>query len=104
MFRPPPLPRTLFQEIGKIVVVWTTIEQSRILHTSAMAAMRTDGKPVDYLRMDFTRLRKKWFALCKENFDSKTFNKIVNPLNADLANQSETRGITASIIAGVISI
>lgn len=57
-----------------------------------MAARKTDGKPTDYLRMDFKRLREKWFSLCRENFKPSTMNKIVNPLNVDLARLSIERG------------
>lgn len=93
MFLPAPLPRTIFEEIGKVVVIWATIEQDIILQTSAMAAQKTDGKPTDYLRMDFRRLREKWFSLCREYFDTTTFNKIVNPLNVELCRLSEQRGL-----------
>lgn len=74
-------------------MIWAAIEQNIILQTSAMAAQKTDGKTTDWLRMDFKRLREKWFGLCRENFDAKTFNKIVNPLNVELARLSEQRGL-----------
>jgi hypothetical protein len=86
------LPRTLFQEIGKIVVVWATIEQDLVLHASAMASQKTDGFTTDYLRFDFKRLREKWYSLCREYCDEKTFNKVVHPINTDLATYSELRG------------
>ena len=92
MFLPPPLPRTLFEEIGKIVVVWATIEQDLVLHASAMASQKTDGHTKEYLRFDFKRLRETWYKLCKEYCDKKTFNKIVHPINTDLATYSELRG------------
>lgn len=92
MISPQPLPRTLFEELGKIVVLWATIEQNIVLHCSAMAALKTDGKTTDFLRLDFKRLREKWFGLCRENFDTKTFNKIVNPLNCELARLAPERG------------
>ena len=93
MFLPQPLPRTLFEEIGKIIVIWATIEQDLVLQTSAMAAIKTDGKPTDYLRLDFTRLRRLWFGHCRANFSDKWFNKIVNPLNCELARLAEQRGL-----------
>lgn len=92
MFLPEPLPRTLFEEIGKIVVIWATIEQDLILQTSAMAAQKTDGHTTDYLRLSFKKLREKWVRLCAENFDQKTVNKIVNPLNVELDRLSVERG------------
>lgn len=92
MLAPPPLPRTLFEELGKIVVIWATIEQNLVLHCSAMAAQKTGGKTSDFLRLDFKRLREKWFALCRENFDAKTVNKTVTPLNMELARLSIERG------------
>lgn len=92
MILPQPLPRTLFEELGKIVALWATIEQNVVLHCSAMAAQKTNGKTTDYLRFDFTRLRKIWFGLCRENFDTATFNKIVNPLNVEMVRLATQRG------------
>lgn len=89
---PPPLPRTLFIELGKLSVVWAHIEQDLILHSSAMAAQDTEGKTLEYLRMDFKRLREKWYSLCRERFDAKTFNKVVHPINTRLALLSPERG------------
>jgi len=60
---PPTLPGALLAELGNLCVVWAHIEQSLILHASAMAAQDTDGKPIEYLRMDFKRLREKWYNL-----------------------------------------
>lgn len=90
---PQPLPRTLFEEIGKIVVIWASIEQNIMMQTSAMAAMKVDGKTTDYLRLDFTRLRKIWLPLCRENFNTVTFNTVVNPLNSEMARLAEQRGL-----------
>jgi hypothetical protein len=89
---PPSLPRTLLTEIGKVSVIWAHIEQNLILHCSAMAAQETDGKPIEYLRMDFKRLREKWYSLCRERFDEGIFNKIVHPLNSKLRPLSLERG------------
>lgn len=87
-----PLGRPLLTELGKVVTTWARIEQNMILHASAMAAYRTNGKPIEYLRMDFKRLREKWFALCKTNFEPRIMDKIVNPLNSKLGPLSKERG------------
>ncbi len=89
---PPPLPRTLLAEIGKVSIIWAYIEQDLILHTSAMASQDTDGKPLEYLRMDFKRLREKWYSECKKRFPAQMVNKVVNPLNSNLAKLSLERG------------
>lgn len=98
---PPPLPRTLLAEIGKVTVIWAHIEQDLILHTSAMASQDTHGKPVEYLRMDFKRLREKWYAQCKRRFPPEIINKVVNPINSNLAKLSLERGY---IIHGLWSV
>ena len=89
---PPPLPRTLLAEIGQLVVIWAYIEQDMILHTSAMASQDTNGKTLEYLRMDFKRLREKWYSECRKRFPEAIFNKVVNPLNVNLAKLSQERG------------
>ena len=89
---PPPLPRTLVAEIGKLVVIWAHIEQDIILHTSAMASQETGGKPLEYLRMDFKRLREKWYYECRKRFPKQILNTVVNPLNSNLAKLSLERG------------
>ncbi len=89
---PPPLPRTLLAEIGKVIVIWAHIEQDMILHCSAMAAQDTNGKPIEYLRMDFKRLREKWYQLCVKRFDKKLIDKVVGPINSKLAKLSLERG------------
>ena len=89
---PPPLPRTLFTELGKLVVVWANIEQDLILQASAMAAEETDGIPLEYLRMDFKRLREKWFGLCRDRFHADIFNKVVQPINMKLCDLAPLRG------------
>lgn len=89
---PPPLPRTLVAEIGKVVVIWAHIEQDIILHTSAMASLETDGKPLEYLRMDFKRLREKWYQECRKRFPDRIINTVVNPLSSNLAKLSLERG------------
>jgi hypothetical protein len=89
---PAQLPRTLYAELGKLSVIWANIEQDMILQTSAMCAQDTDGRPIEYLRMDFKRLREKWYKECRKRFDAETFNKIVHPLNTKLAALSPERG------------
>jgi hypothetical protein len=89
---PPPLPRTILAELGKVTVIWAHIEQELILHASAMAAYHTDGKAVEYLRMDFKRLREKWYSLCKQNFPKDIVDKVVHPLNTKLCKLVPERG------------
>ena len=89
---PPPLPRTLLAEVGKVTIIWAHIEQDMILHTSAMASQETDGKPIEYLRMDFKRLREKWYSECRKRFPDQIMNKVVGPLNSNLAKLSLERG------------
>lgn len=93
MFQPEPLPRTLFEEIGKIVVLWATIEQDILLQTSALAAQETDGKTTDFLRLEFKRLRQEWLKLCRKHFSTHTINTIALPLNQELARLSDQRGL-----------
>ena len=87
-----PLSPTLLTELGKVITTWARIEQNMILHASAMAAYHTNGKPIEYLRMDFKRLREKWYSLCRTNFDPLIMNKIVEPLNSKLGPLSKERG------------
>ena len=86
------MPTTMLAKIGRITALWAHIEQDLTLHASAMAAQHTDGHPTEYLRMDFKRLREKWYDLCRASFDDATQNKIVNPLNSELARISIARG------------
>lgn len=92
MFPPQPLPRTLFEEIGKTIALWAVIEQDIMLQTSALASQKTGGKPTEYLRLDFKRLRKEWLKQCRERFSEHTINTIVLPLNQEMAARSEDRG------------
>lgn len=92
MFSPEPLPRTLFEEIGKIVALWAVIEQDIMLQTSALASFSTGGKTTDYLRLEFKRLRKEWLKVCRLRFPRVTVNKIVMPLNEEMAKRAEDRG------------
>lgn len=97
---PPSLPAALLTELGKLTVVWAHLEQDIILHASAMAAQETDGVPMEHLRMDFKRLREKWYSLCKARFDTEIINRVVNPLNSGLARYALERG---SMIHGLWS-
>lgn len=99
---PPSLPRTIIAEIGKVTIIWAHIEQDLILHTSAMASQDTDGKPVEYLRMDFKRLREKWYSECRKRFPSAIMNKVVGPLNSNLAKLSLERGYVVHGLWSVI--
>lgn len=92
MPKPQELPATLLAELGYIITSWASIEQNLILQSSAMAAVHTDGKPEEYLRMDFKRLRKKWFSLCRDAFPRDVIDTTVNPLNSNLAKLSLERG------------
>jgi hypothetical protein len=82
-------------EIGVIITHWAHIEQDMILHASALASKNTDGTPEEYLRMDFKRLREKWFDLCRANFSKGVMDKVVTPLNSRLAHLSKGRGTLA---------
>jgi|TARA_R100001244_G_scaffold20643_2_gene21395 hypothetical protein len=92
MAEPQSLPDTLAKELGRITIAWASIEQNLILHASAMAAIHTDGKPLEYLRMDFKRLRQKWYSLCRDAFPAETMNKTINTLNSNLSKLSLERG------------
>ena len=89
---PQSLPDTLLAELGKVTAIWANVEQDLVLHASAMAAYHTNGKPVEYLRMDFKRLREKWFSLCRNAFPAEVINRSVNTLNSNLAKLSLERG------------
>jgi len=75
----------MLAEIGRIVTTWACIEQQIILSASALASQKTDGWPIEHLRMDFKRLREKWYSLAAQGLDQKTINKQVHPLNIRLA-------------------
>jgi hypothetical protein len=79
------LPHSLLTELGRVVAIWANIEQDILMQTSALAAKATHGVPSEFLRLDFKRLRETWFRLCRDNFDTKTFNKSVNPINVEIA-------------------
>lgn len=85
-------PRSLLEQIGRIATTSAYIEQEIVLQASARAAQKTGGKPIEPLRTDFKRLREKWYSLCKENLDEKTVNKVIHPLNSDLAKMWPVRG------------
>lgn len=92
MFSPEPLPRTLFEEIGKIVALWAVIEQDIMLQTSSLAAQATNGKTTAFLRLEFRRLRKVWLSQCRKHFSKPTCDQIVLPLNQELAKRADDRG------------
>lgn len=78
------LPQTLLTELGRVVAIWANIEQDILMQTSALASKTTQGVPSEFLRLDFKRLRQTWYQLCRDNFDTKTFNKTVNPINVEI--------------------
>lgn len=84
MSQPSKLPSSMLAELGRVVAIWAYIEQDILTQTSAMAAMKTDGYPRDFLRLDFKRLRQTWYRLCRERFSAEIFNTIVNPLNVEI--------------------
>ena len=92
----------MLAEIGRITAIWAHIEQALIVHTSAMAAVHTGGDPREYLRMEFRRLREKWYGLCREHFDQPTFDKIVHPINSELARLAPHRGYAIHGVWSVI--
>src|SRR5829696_4605852 len=81
---PSRLPRTLLAELGRVTAIWAYIEQDILTQTSAMAARKTGGHPVDHLRIDFKRLRQAWYGLCREYFHPKIFNETINPINVEI--------------------
>jgi|ERR1700674_2924465 len=85
-------PEKLFTQVGRIAITSAYIEQEIILWTSALAAQDTGGNPIERLRMDFKRLRKKWYRLASKKLDKKTINKFIHPLNMDLAMLWPIRG------------
>jgi hypothetical protein len=76
---------SLLIQIGRIATLSAYIEQEIILWTSALASQDTGGRPIEWLRMDFKRLREKWFGLAKKRNDMKTHDIFLLPLNDDLA-------------------
>ena len=86
------LPRTMLQEIGRTTATWSAIEQNLLIQASAMHARDTDGWPTEYLRMDFKRLREKWWAQVAVRYPKRDVDRVFNPLNSRLADASKTRG------------
>ena len=85
------LPNELLIEIGRFATDWAVIEQEIMLHASALAAKDTGGIPAEYLRMDFKRLREKWYALAKANL-GEAYGPELMTLNDRLARRSRARG------------
>jgi hypothetical protein len=92
MAAPRKFPASFLVEIGRVVTTWSYIEQEILIHASALASLETDGNPTEDLRSDFKRLREKWFRLCRAHMHTRTFNRIINPLNVRLAKASTIRG------------
>jgi hypothetical protein len=83
MSQPSKLPASLLTELGRVVVIWAHIEQDILMQTSAMAALKTDGHPREFLRLDFKRLRETWYRFCRENFSPKIF-KEAHSINTEI--------------------
>jgi hypothetical protein len=85
-------PASLLVQIGRVASTSAHIEQETVLHASAMAAQRTGGAPQEFLRMNFAKLRNRWFQLCRENFAATYMEKWIDPLNRELADVWTQRG------------
>lgn len=83
------LPPDLLTAIGKFATCWAVIEQDVMLTASAIAAQDTGGEPLEHLRLDFKRLREKWFALARAKIGE---TKQLTQFNMELANASKARG------------
>lgn len=46
--------------IGLIAIEWAKLELEMKMHTSAMAAQRSQGNPLDHLDVGFKQLRRRW--------------------------------------------
>ena len=57
-----------------------------------MFSQDTDGWPKEYLRMEFRRLREKWWKEIAARYPATEVNRIFQPLNMRLAEASTTRG------------
>jgi hypothetical protein len=92
------LPHRLLVQIGRVAAISAIVEQNIILWASALYAHDTGGDPIERLRMDFQRLREKWYAQASKRYDKTTFNKVIHPINSQLAKLWRLRG---PIIYGV---
>ena len=88
---PDQLPDELLVELGRFATDWAVVEQEVMLHASALASQDTDGYPTDYLRMDFKRLREKWYGLAKSKLGDEHHPTLMK-LNDRLARRSKARG------------
>jgi hypothetical protein len=88
---PDQLPDELLVELGRFATDWAVVEQEVMLHASALASQDTDGYPTDYLRMDFKRLREKWYGLAKSKLGDEWQGRLMQ-LNDRLARRSKARG------------
>lgn len=86
------LPARLLAQIGRVATASASLEQSILIHTSALASRDTGGIPSEDLWMDFKRLRMRWYALVKKRADKKTLNTVLHPINTDLARLWPIRG------------
>jgi hypothetical protein len=84
----PQLPDALLIAIGKFATCWTKIEQELLLSASALATQETDGEPIEHLRLDFRRLRERWFELASARINDNR----LTPINMELAAASKVRG------------
>lgn len=88
---PDQLPDELLVELGRFATDWAVVEQEVMLHASALASQDTDGFPTDHLRMEFKRLREKWYALAKAKLGTEHQSTLMK-LNDRLARRSTARG------------
>jgi hypothetical protein len=84
---------SLLTQIGRIATTSAIIKQEIILHTSALAAQDTDGKPSEDLTAGFARLlESRWYPLAKKHLGKDQFNKFAHPLNSKLRQALPIRG------------
>jgi len=81
----PDLPLKLIVEIGYLASDWARIEQNILVHLLEMR--KGDASDIPF---GFKRLRKAWFAECRENLSPDDF-KIAERINERLCRRSDAR-------------
>jgi hypothetical protein len=87
------IPVRLLTQIGRIAVASAYLEQEIKLWASALLAQNTAGIPAIGLERDFKRLRRMWFNEARKRLTPAELDKIVNPINSDLAILWKVRGM-----------
>jgi len=87
------IPPRLLAQIGRVATTSAYIEQEIILWASAIFSTDAGGRPIEPLRMEFDRLRQKWYHRVVQQLDKKTVDEFVHPLNMTLAHVWPIRGL-----------